>query len=200
MRIVPFIAVPALGISVLSLSVLGALFCIGGCASPSAQSVPIQGQAAEVRFYDSRTQLEMAIVNDSHLERLGVEGTSLQNRRLTFYSEVRGDTGPKVTTDEMLGALIGYLDKQGFERLSTAGSLPSSDLGSISIEITTGPVTRHAYRKKGMSLEDAKSFNELVMAFYQTYNAISQFQAYDGAPGEVFRSPEGPADASSGKN
>ena len=117
MRIVPFIAVPALGISVLSLSVLGALlglgslFCIGGCASPSAQSAPITGQAAEVRFYDSRTRLEMAIVNDSHLERLGVEGTSLQNRRLTFYSEVRGDAGPKVTTDEMLGALIGYLDK-----------------------------------------------------------------------------------------
>lgn len=187
MRSVPSIAISALAIL--------------GCASTDSHTDSSVGLPAEVRFYDSRTGLHMAIVNDSHLAQLGVEGESPDDRRLAFYSAIRGGAGPKVTTDEILEGLIGYLDDQGFERLAASGPLSEGESGTISIEVVTGLAARHAVRTKGMSLADAESFNALVLAFYQTYNAIPQYQAYDGQPAEeLFQSPEPPGRGGTGRD
>ena len=177
---------------VLSLA-LPALAMLGCASTTASHSAPVVGQPAEVRFYDSRTGLHMAIVNDSHLTLLGVEGGSARDRRIAFYSAIRGEAGPKVITDEILVGLIDYLDEAGFERLAVSGPIAEGESGSISLEITTGPAVRHVVRRRGMSAEDAKSFNELVMAFYQTYNTIPQYQAYTGQSAEeLFQSPDDP--------
>ncbi|TDJ68093.1 MAG: hypothetical protein E2O39_13650 [Planctomycetota bacterium] len=172
-------------------TVLSLALAMLGCASPASHTAPVVGQPAEVRFYDSRTGLHMAIVNDSHLARLGVQGGNPNDRRVAFYSETSNEAGPKVITDEMLAGLINYLDEAGFERLAVAGPIAEGESGSVSLEITTGPAVRHAVRHRGMSAKDAKSFNELVMAFYQTYNAIPQYQAYTRQSAEkIFQSPD----------
>lgn len=173
------------------LSIAISALSVWGCASPASHSAQVVGQPAEVRLQDARTDVRMGIVNDSHLTRLGVAGGSADERRVNFYSAVHGDSAPKVTSDEILAALIGYLDEAGFARLASAGPIVEGESPSISIEVSTGGATRHAARMKGMTAEDAKAFNELVMAFYQTYNAIPQYQAYDtDSAGDLFQTPE----------
>ena len=130
-------------------------------------------KAARVSFVDFRLGTVLTIVNESHTD------------RLEFYSQERTDTSTKVASDEVLGALIEYIDEQGFGKFARGGPAPSqSDDWTQSIEVSDGDGARHMLVRSGVTADQASTFRGSRDAFISIYNNVYQAQAIQVDPGE----------------
>ena len=147
--------------------------CQGTTVSPEA-SAP-----SRVRFMDYRQGTVFELVNEAHTD------------RVELYSELRANTETKVTSDEVMDALLEYLQDAGFHGKTRAGSAPrSSDTYLWGGEIERDGVTKYMIVGDQTSAADRQLFIDCYMNHVTLWSNTFQLQRVDAGPGDVFKKPE----------
>jgi len=162
----------ALGL--LSLALLSACAATSSAAEVSETSAP-----ARVRFMDYRQGTVFELVNEAHTD------------RVALYSEVRADTQTKVTSDEVMDALLEYLEDSGFRGQARSGVAPrTSDSYHWGGEIEAGGETVFLLVNNQTPQGERKMFIDCYMNHVSLWSNTFQLQRVDAGPGEVFKKPE----------
>lgn len=156
------------------------------CTAPASRKPGRTGEPVRVAFIDYRSARRLELVNESHTE------------RLEQYSQVRADASRKVQTDEVMAALVEYLDANGLGERAQVGpapAVPPSGSGlSMAIEVEVGGATSHVPAYRDMAAGDKERVRVLAAAILDTYNATYSLQAVESRPGETpFETPKPPA-------
>jgi hypothetical protein len=123
-----------------------------------------------VTFTDNRPAkpLVLALVNELHTS------------RVDLYSSVRTEASTKVATDEVVAALVEYLDQQGFMRHAATGSAGGRSTQSLELQLDG----RRTFMgiSKGSPADQIQTFRNCRDGFIELYNQIYQLQAVDEVP------------------
>jgi len=161
---------------------LGLLFLglLTACASsPNSTKESVNSTPARVRFMDYRQGTVFELVNEAHTD------------RVALYSEVRSNTTTKVTNNEVMSALLDYLDSSGFERHARRGIAPrTSSTLRWGGEIETGGGSIYMVVDDNSPLDQRKIFLDCYMNHVTLWSNIFQLQRVDAGPDEVFKKPE----------
>ncbi len=162
----------ALGL--LSLALLSACASTSSAAGVSGPAAP-----ARVRFMDYRQGTVFELVNEAHTD------------RVSLYSETRANTQTKVTSDEVMEALLEYLDDAGFRGRTRAGVAPrTSDTYHWGGEIEAGGESVFMLVSDQSPPGERKMFIDCYMNHVTLWSNTFQLQRVDAGPGEVFKKPE----------
>ena len=154
-----------------------ALALLPSCQGPP--EAPEVSSPARVRFMDYRQGTVFELVNEAHTD------------RVALYSELRSNTETKVTSDEVMDALIDYLEDAGFRGKARVGVAPrSSDTLSWGGEVEEDGVTMYMVVGDTTDPEDRKMFVDCYMNHVTLWSNTFQLQRVDAGPGEVFKKPE----------
>ena len=161
---------------------LGLSLVLGACSSTTSEAGGDGqgGTALRVTYQSYNTGQRLELVSEGH------------TGRLEQYSEVRSNANRKVQTDEVMAALVGILEKDGFYKHAQPGSFPADGAGRFAwaVEIENPKGTQHVLAHPGLSADEVKQLQRYMLAFIDTYNATYGLQAVDVAPGqEVFKTP-----------
>ena len=160
--------------SILLSSVVSSLVLLAACASgggASRYSTPAQAQdalPARVVFRHAEQNVEMALVNDAHTD------------RVELYSQARRDYSTKVTENEVMDALVEYLyGESRFMRYAQPGPAPRSGYHKYGeAELPNG--TFHWAVHKYSPHEELLAFVEWQTNFLALWNQVAQLQSSDG--------------------
>jgi hypothetical protein len=164
-----------------SIGALAITWAIASCASPNSgkgDGKPERtGQPARVAYINygaSPSGQRLEIVNQSHTD------------RTELYSTARPieEAITKVTTDEVMEELLGFLRTKGFFEHASKGPAPATGDGQYSqaIEIEAPGEFVHMTVHKGLSSDERQRFLECAQAFVLIYNDTYQLQSVDRAP------------------
>jgi len=105
-----------------------------------------------------------------------------------FYSEERSSASTKITSNEVLAAMLDYFDDQGFSTFATQGYAPRQGATGerSSIEVETQGGVHHLMYAQGQSQEALKTFRECQLAWLEIYNLTQQAQVVSNSGGAVF--------------
>lgn len=149
---------------------------------PSCQGpvdAPEVSGPARVRFMDYRQGTVFELVNEAHTD------------RVALYSELRTNTETKVTSDEVMDALLDYLRDAGFREKARVGVAPrSSDTLSWGGEIEEDGVSMYMIVGDATATKDRQMFVDCYMNHVTLWSNTFQLQRVDAGPGEVFKKPE----------
>jgi len=153
------------------------LALLSACTGPP--DAPEVIAPARVRFMDYREGTVFELVNEAHTD------------RVSLYSEVRSDTQTKVTSDEVMEALLEYLKDAGFSAQARLGTAPrTSDSYFWGGEIEEDGVTMHMIVSDQTPPEERRMFIDCYMNHVTLWSNTFQLQRVDAGPGEVFKKPE----------
>ena len=159
---------------------LTSLGLLGACASPNSTSVLEDSVApARVTFRDYRQGTSFVLVNDAHTD------------RVELYSKISAEPSTKVASNEVMTALLDFLESSGFEEQARPGVAPRSSTAwrwSGEIE-TSGRSVFFAVNDKTPTAEK-KMFLDCYMNHVQLWSNIFQLQRVEGGRDEVFKKPE----------
>jgi len=128
---------------------------------------------------DYRQGTVFELVNEAHTD------------RVALYSELRANTETKVTSDEVMDALLDYLEDAGFRGKARVGVAPrSSDTLNWGGEIEEDGVSMYMVVGDATDPEDRKMFVDCYMNHVTLWSSTFQLQRVDAGPGEVFKKPE----------
>ena len=165
----------ASALTALSLAVLCCL-PLSGCGAPAksgagadaAQAAP-RALRVRWRIYGSGQDLALA-------------SQGAQDRAETYSKAVAIDAaGTKVAPDEVVAAMIEYLDENGPKFMPGAAPAAGGAYAQ-SIEVDEAGRKRFIAVGKGSPLEDQKRFQECWKGFTTVYNQTYQLQTVDEAP------------------
>ena len=156
------------------------LALFSACAStPTATVESASSVSARVRFMDYRQGTAFELVNEAHTD------------RGELYSEVRSNTQTKVTSDEVMDALLEYLDGAGFHGHARAGVAPrASDSFHWGGEIERAGETVYMLVSDKTPGGEREMFIDCYMNHVNLWSNTFQLQRVDAGPGEVFKKPE----------
>ena len=163
------------------------LFAAAGLLLAACSSAPRQpdgsGEALRVGYIDYRNQTVLELVSTAHTD------------RLEQYSQIRANASRKVQSDEVMTALVEYLDDNGFGELAQPGPAPfQGDGHSVwSLEIERPGGLSHVTYPIGLPADQKQRYGLLWQTFLDTYNATYSLQAVEMKPGAtLFEPPTGP--------
>jgi hypothetical protein len=165
------------------LSTLQRLFCcltvcasLGACASSGAA----RGEAGAtllVSLQNLRTGECFELASVSHTD------------PVAYYSDARNDAARKVTTDEIMSAFVGELDRQGFGKHARPGRAPAIGSGDVirwGLEVESGTGRAHWLIGTGSSPDDWQAFQKCRDMFLELYNFTVSYQAVENPSGKGF--------------
>ena len=161
------------------------LALLGACASaPNAPEADVPATPttpatpARVCFMDYREGRVFQLVNEAHTD------------RVALYSEMRSDTSTKVTNNEVMYALLAYLESSGFHRHTRSGFAPrTSSSFRWGAEVETGGGTVYMVVGDQTPIDQRKMFLDCYMNHVNLWSDVFQLQRVDATPGEVFKKP-----------
>ncbi|MBC8451271.1 MAG: hypothetical protein H8D72_01035 [Planctomycetes bacterium] len=118
--------------------------------------------------------------------RLSLANEASQDR-VDYYSQTRNDAGLKVTSDEIMNALVEVFEDEGFWDTARPGTAPSGASapteggytlhGILSLETSSraGWITF----RKGLTTGDLELFQSCSQAFIAIYNSTAGYQRID---------------------
>jgi len=131
-----------------------------------------------VIFMDYRQGTSFELVNEAHTD------------RVVLYSEIRENPTTKVASNEVMTALLEYLDSSGFNERAHSGVAPrSSSVFQWGGEIETSSGTISMLVNDKTPVEQRKMFVDCYMNHVQLWSNIFQLQRVDAAAGDVFKKP-----------
>ncbi len=109
-----------------------------------------------------------------------------------LYSDSRRNADIKITSDEVLAALVAFMEREGFAAHGRNGSAPTSAPGGAqrAFEIEVAGRTRHFVNLPQAPAETRLAFVQLTRRFLELYNEVQSFQSVEETFG---RSPVGPS-------
>lgn len=154
------------------------LAALGAFACSSTSNVDTSGPM-RVELRDFQSDQTFALVS----------GTS--EERLEYYSEQRDTAATKVQTNEVMEALLEYFAANGFEEMAIEGQVAAAPgTASKSIEVSSASGTRHALRRDGMTVEDARAFLKCMQAFLELYGHTFALQSVESKADFDFQGSE----------
>lgn len=162
-----------------AISILSA--CAGAGSGPTGSSTSTSGK---IVFRDYTFGKEMTLISSSMLAELGYEGTSYEERRLSYYSQLDGDSSKastKACHDDAMTGLLQALKESGLDQMVAYG--PAVPVGGSqrskgkSFEITVGGNTTHVDQQSDLS-----AFINFMSLYVEVYNA---YQGYNSVEGSV---------------
>lgn len=160
------------------LAALVAAACAAACVSSRGAGGGSADRPLRVAYHDLRSGQRLALVNEAHTD------------RVALYSELRGDAGTKVGTNEVVAALVEFLDERGFADLALEGAPPSTADPSWlwTLEVQDSSSSRFVAMPRGLTAQQKVPYQQVWAAFLDTYNATYGLQAVEPERGrEVFQ-------------
>lgn len=151
----------------------GLLLCACGTTlSSRAPDAPIRTRPIRVRFVDWRSNLNLALVDQSHTD------------RAELYSSKRSlqEAGTKVTTDEVLEETLDFFREAGFFDHAREGAASSGTGAAQAMEVETPDGTLHLELGPSTSADVGKVFRTCRDNFAALYNNVYQLQSVDEVP------------------
>ena len=150
---------------------------LGSCAgTPTAPQTSVTATPARVRFMDYREGMAFELVNESHTD------------RVELYSSLRSDSTIKVTKDEVMGALLEFLESKGFQKHARSGFAPrTSGTFRWGGEIETGGRTVFMVVGDQTPGNERNMFLDCYMNHVKLWSNVFQLQRVDTAPGVLFK-------------
>jgi hypothetical protein len=160
------------------------LVALAACSSPNAKaSNGAANDGAAPKGSGTPTQVRYVIYASG--QRLGLVNESHSNRA-EHYSETKklSEAGTKVTSDEVLEAVVEYFDEQGLFKTAASGVAPATSVNGISqaLEVSIGGSVRHVTIGRGTAVDDHQRFLICAKAFADVYNATYGLQSVDRSP------------------
>jgi hypothetical protein len=135
-----------------------------------------------IRFRDFRgSETQLALANESTLD------------RVDYYSAERSNAGLKVTSDEIMNALVEVFENEGFWEAARPGEGPldarAPTEGNQSLHgllsVKTGERSGWITFRKGLAKNELELFGDLSQAFIAIYNSTAGYQRIDNPEGEA---------------
>lgn len=128
------------------------------------------------------------LISEAMLEKIGVDGATIEERTRNFYSTQRDDAAAKVAANDAVAGLVQYYEEKGFAALATPGEFTGSAPSHITVNID-GEI-RSMAQPTGANADPAqlKQYIDCVTGTIQIYNMIEGRQNVDGVT--EFRKPE----------
>lgn len=130
----------------------------------------------------------VALRNFKSGERFELAGES-HTDRVEYYSGVRGDAARKVQTDEIMSALLGELERLGFDAHARPGRAPAIDTSEVirwGLDVVGPTGDRHWLIGTGSTPTDWKDFQKCRDTFLQLYNITVSYQTVQNTEGKQF--------------
>jgi hypothetical protein len=156
------------------------LSLLAACAATPGASVDGVGAPARVTFSELRNGVTMTLVNESHSD------------PLALYSQVRNRPGPKVTTDEVMAAMLDHFEDEGWGRFASAGAAVAITPETYqTLEVDSDGHTTHLLNGPRTPEEARGAFRRCLLAFLQVQELTQQNQAVSNSRGTgIFRDPK----------
>ncbi|MAF65964.1 MAG: hypothetical protein CMJ84_09960 [Planctomycetes bacterium] len=156
------------------------LLLFSACAATSGESVSATGSPARVTFAELRNGVTMTLVNESHSD------------PLSLYSEVRDRPGPKVTSDEVMEAMLDHFHDQGWGRFAASGAAVAITPETYqSLEVESDGRRTHLLNGPRATPDARATFRSCLIAFLQVQELTQQNQAVSNSRGTgIFRDPK----------
>jgi hypothetical protein len=163
--------------------VLAASLAVMACAG-TRRTGEARGEAVLVRLQDYRTGQRYELASEAHTD------------RVAYYSDSRNEAVRKVQTDEIMGAFVSELDRQGFGAHARAGRAPSpgtSDLVRWGLEIESDARQVHWLVGTRSQASEWQAFQRCRDTFLELYNITVSYQAVENASGKSYFDGQAPA-------
>ena len=159
---------------------LASIGLFSGCASTSSTAASKELSApARVSFYDYRGEKSFVLVNEAHTD------------RVELYSKISDQASTKVASNEVMSALLEFLEDSGFDRQARSGAAPrTSKVWQWGGEIETESGSVFVVVNEQTPTAEKKIFLDCYMNHVQLWSNIFQLQRVKARPGEVFKKPE----------
>lgn len=165
------------------IAVLALFLASSACASSkpdesganSAVADAASGVPVRVAVLEYQHSVRVELVNNSHTD------------KLEQYSKIRPDASRKVQDDDVMAALVEYLDQEGFERLALPGLAPAmgSRLTTWALEIETPTSKQHILGSALTTAEDKRLALKMKTAVVQLFNVTRGWQAVQVQDGKL---------------
>ena len=149
---------------------------LAACASSGSAAQGDEG-ALLVTLHDYRQNRVFELASESH------------TNRVEYYSQPRKDAARKVQSDEVMGALLAELERQGLEEHESAGPAPSSGGGGgvleYGLEVERAGAIGHWLIGQGTVPEETIAFHECAKTFFELYNVTLSLQSVENPEGRA---------------
>lgn len=145
-------------------------------ATPNEAANALPTGPARVRFVDYRQGNAFELVNDSHTD------------RVKLYSEMRADSSIKVASDEVMSALLEFLQDSGFHRYARSGVAPrTSSTQRWAGEVEVDGATVFVIVDDLTPATQRKVFLNCYMNHVTLWSNIFQLQRVNAGAAEMFK-------------
>jgi len=162
-----------------------ALASLAACASTPDTTSPTEEShfgSVRIQFRDFRPGgSRLALTNESAMD------------RVDYYSQTRREAELKVTSDEIMNALVEVFSDEGFWDSARPGQPPSGadkpreggqELHGI-LSVETADRTGWITFRKGLTKDELELFQGCSQAFVAIYNATAGYQLVDNPDGDA---------------
>ena len=170
-----------------SLAGLSALLLAACQSSPSAASLGrTTGTAGTIEL--STSGKRFVLISEAMLEKIGIDGATVEERTRNFYSTQRDHAAAKVAPNDAVAGLVQYYEQNGFATWANAGEFTGGAPSHLTV--TIDGATRSMAQPTGANADPAKltQYIDFVRGTLEVYNAILARQNVDGVT--EFRKPE----------
>lgn len=143
------------------------------CASTPSRGA---GEALRVTLIDYTEGTRFELVSRTHTD------------PVAYYSQPRNDASRKIVDDEVAGALVDYLQEQGFTNFSQPGSAPAGGSGrwTRGLEFEGPEGMAHLVTGAGSPNEERQVMVNCTVTFLALYQEAQSFQAIENTSGSAF--------------
>lgn len=161
----------ALALTILPLAVLPGCSSSGSASDARPEKT---GKPIELRYRAIASKLSLGLVNESHTDR-----TELYSERQPVDQATT-----KVSTDEVVEAIVEFFRDQGYFEIAQSGAAPTNPPAGTSqiLEVVLPEGAYHAVLRTGVTADHITKFQTCAKALVDVYNSTMQLQAVDAAP------------------
>jgi hypothetical protein len=136
----------------------------------------VEARPARATLIQYGKVIRLNLVNEAHTD------------PVEYYSQARSDASTKVTSNELLAAMLDYFEDQGFAHHAREGYAPHSGTRGelLSLEVETEQGVQHLMYAEGQSKAALRAFVDCRKAWQEAFNMTQQAQAVTNAGGGVF--------------
>lgn len=168
--------------------VLALLLVIVGCSSSGPRAGSSTETSGSVTLRDYTENSALKLISDAMLIEMGIEGDTLEERRLNFDSNEQTGVIAKVCENDTIAGLAQAFEKSGLAANAADGPAPETgNAKDNSIEIVINGRARHLMKSE---TTDLTGFIEFMQGFVEIYNLYDAHASVEGAV--EFKGPKRP--------
>ena len=156
----------------------------GACVSPPGGA---GGDAGGQLSATSASPARVSLIQYTKTERLNLVNEA-HTDPVEYYSQKRPSASTKITSNEVLTAMLDYFNDLGFAEHAVEGYAPRVGAAGevLSIEVETQSGVRHLMYAQGQSQPALRTFVDCQRAWLEIYNLTQQAQVVSNSGGDLY--------------